>query len=282
MRSNVRREFNRGFGAILALAGMISGGCVGGDEVVSSDVQSDWRKVETVSTPDGKLDVTTDRVLSYRVTSTADGESKVKEFKLHLNDGKAEVPLRVFYGPKVPEGAVSNFNMTPRGYVSSPDGGAVPGVLLMFDALPDGAADVGSSWTRHRPTDEEAADMDSAVRQSIRNYEVVEAWETPQGTVVRIRVDGYVRWFQNEYIQKDEVANFDWSPQLVPEHAGYVDVNLDTGTLVDGMFHIDIASKKVLASELDDPKTRVLRLCPGEDAGFVPSADTCATRKGGA
>lgn len=281
MRSSSRTESKRALGAVLAVAGLLGGGCVT-EEVISSDVQAEWRKVGSVAAPDEKLDVVTDRVLPYRLINTADDVTTVKEFELHLHDGKAEIPLRTFFGPKLPAEATSDYEITPRGYVSSPNGSAIPGVMMMLDSLPEDSAEIGATWTRHRPSDEEAAASRSAVRQSIRNFEVIETWETPQGNVIRVQVDGYVRWFDNEYIRQGEVSRLGFSGKVRPEHTGYVDVNLDTGVVVDASFHVDVASKQILSSDLEDPKFRVVRLCPGEGADFVPSADTCALGKGGA
>ncbi|MCH9681116.1 MAG: hypothetical protein K0V04_06775 [Deltaproteobacteria bacterium] len=236
----------------------------------------DWRRVDEVVTSGDKLDVDTDRVLAYQLINTADGRSTVTSFDLHLHDGLAQTALRPFFGPKLPADAMSDYRITPRGYMWSPTEGAVPGVMMLFDALPDGPVGLGTTWGRHRPTDEEAGRSDSLVQQSIRNFEVVDAWDTPQGMVIRVHVDGYVRWFDNEYRRRGDVGMFDFDTTPRPEHTGYVDVNLTTGTVLDAMVYVDVASTKLMASDLVGPRTRIMRLCPAREASFTANADTCS------
>ncbi|MCH9684579.1 MAG: hypothetical protein K0V04_24295 [Deltaproteobacteria bacterium] len=220
----------------------------------------------------GALDVTTPRVLSYRLTRSDGAFVGQTDTTVTFAAGKVHVPLLPFYG--VDE--IGRFDVEPTGFATHPLDGAIPSVLLMLESMPDAEIAVGSTWERSRPSDAEATTMDALVLQQRREYTVVDWFSTAQGLVVRVEIEGWTRWFDNDYAR--EGTDFGMlAPQFRPESFGYVDVNLDVGVVVDARFHSGMGLAVATPPDLPGtPGAVEMTLCPGPGSTFVPMADTCS------
>ncbi|MEX1368605.1 MAG: hypothetical protein AB1Z98_36090 [Nannocystaceae bacterium] len=219
----------------------------------------------------GALDVTTPRTLPYELRrSGTNGEVHTTDIVLEFADGEVTTSLLPWFG--VPHDAT--FDIDPSGRTSRADDGAVPYVFALLHAMPDGPVGLGTQWETVRPSDAEAQALDAVVQQSRREYTVAEAWDTDQGLVLRVEVAGSVRWVENQYM----VDNFDGGLPLDerPEHFGFVDVNVSTGTVIDAEFSTGLGITAATAQQIPgDAAASIIRLCPGAGATFSAMADVC-------
>ncbi len=219
----------------------------------------------------GALDVTTPRTLPYQLRRVGtDGKVRVSEIELELAGGEVTTSLQPLFG--LPHDAT--FDIHPSGRTSRADDGAVPSVFTLLHSMPNGPVGLGTQWETVRPSDAEVEALDAVVQQSRREYTVAEAWDTDQGLVVRVEVAGFVRWAENQYM----VENFDGGLSLDerPEHFGFVDVNVTTGTVIDAVFSTGVGTTAVTAQQIPgDAAASTLRLCPGAGATFSAMADAC-------
>ncbi len=219
----------------------------------------------------GALDVTTPRVLPYRLIHEDGGVVRETETTVSLVAGQVFIPLKAFFD--IDE--MGRFDIEPTGFSTHPDEGAIPNLLLMLESMPDAPIDLGSTWERSRPSDADAAKYDGMVLQQRRAYTVVDSFATAQGMVVRVEVAGSARWVHNKYSQKNTDVGV-LRGDFRPESFGHVDVNMVEGVVVDAHFYsgfgLGVAQPEDLVGA---PGAVQLTLCPGAGSTFIPMADTC-------
>ncbi len=219
----------------------------------------------------GALDVTTARTLPYQLRRFGtDGSVHTSDLELELAGGEVTTSLLPFFG--IPQDAT--FDIQPSGRTSRADDGAVPYLFTLLHSMPDGPVSLGTQWETLRPSDAEVQALDAVVQQSRREYTVAQAWDTDEGLVLRVEVAGFVRWVENQYM----VDNFSGGLPLTerPEHFGFVDVNVTTGTVIDAEFSTGLGTAALTAQQIPgDAAASTLRLCPGAGATFSAMADAC-------
>lgn len=238
--------------------------------------QADWHEIN-LTNEYGALDVKTPRVLSYKLTTiNPSGEEQTVAFDAEIANNRIKIPLNPFIELDVAN-VIGEFSIDARGLVTHPtdEDSLIPSVVMLFDSMPDTLIKIGTTWERRRPTDAEAIVKQSVVIQSRREYKVTTAWDTPDGIIVRVYVRGFARWVSNNYLEM--IADIVTLPtDERPEHYGYVDINLNTGTVIDALFYSEFLSDAKTPEEILHQKAvKILRLCPGTNASFNANKDTC-------
>lgn len=217
---------------------------------------------------DSGLDEGVAGILSYDWVVAEDGETKTTSFDVRLRHGQVQIALRS--GPRDTRStdAKTGEHAVERSWGRADD--ALPGLTKVFEAVPLGPVRAGVAWIRHQPPRMEAASGSMAARPSVCEFEVSREWKTREGTVARVRVEGYVL--------DTVVRGRDRSLWKRPEHVGYVDVNLATNTIVDALLHVDVNAHRAQAPSVDAPRIQVMRLCPSPGAHITGRPDTCGER----
>lgn len=239
--------------------------------------QADWHEINNITNKYGALDVKTPRTLSYNLTTiNPSGEERTIVFDAEIANNTIKIPLDKFLKLDVAN-AVGEFLIDARGVVTHPtnENSLIPSVVMLFDSMPDALIEIGTTWERRRPTDEQAIVKQAAVIQSRREYKITNAWNTPSGVVVRVHVRGFTRWFPNDYLAT--IADkFNFSTNEIPEHYGYIDVNLDIGTVLDALFYAEFLSNVKTPEEIPhQEEIKILRLCPSVNNNSGANKDTC-------
>lgn len=245
--------------------------------VAAYETQADWNKIDNLIDKHGALDVKTPRVLSYKLTTTfPTGKETVITFDAEIANDTIKIPINPFLELDT-DNVIGEFLIDARGLVTHPtdEKSLIPSVVMLFDSMPDALINIGTTWERQRPTNAQAVARQSIVIQSRRKYEVTTAWNTPDGIVIRVYVRGFTRLFPNDYFTT--IANkFGLSTDEIPEHYGYVDVNINTGTVIDALFYVEFLSNAKIPEEIPHQKgVKILRLCPKFGSYFYANEDTC-------
>jgi hypothetical protein len=253
--------------------------CVGLAAIASAcSTPSEEETVQQVTLPAGavgRIDTVTARSLPYTLREDDRQTTVDTKFVVQFGAGQITLPLAPFYGPTI-AGQVGKWTVDGRGRPAKLAGSSTPGFLNRLETMPNGPISIGQTWETVLPSDAEAAAYSGIMMQTKRRFTVVEAVSTLKGPAVRVRVEGWARFYQNPSMatltSRVGVANPqpNWSPSL----SEIADVDLTTGTLLGMKIYEDVFGDAVAPSDLA-AYAASYTYCIDKTSGFVPRADIC-------